>query len=365
MKKTLLLLLVVVLAASMVACSAPAAEGSASATPAEGSSSASAEASAPAEESQGSAETVTLNVAYMPNYASTWSLAVGINEGFFEEEGLNVVSYEFADGPTEISAMESGSIDLAYIGDGAHKLAVQGKADIFTISQISNAESVIGLKSAGVESLEALKGKRVGYSSGTSSENILKTALESVGLTMDDIEPYDMDASNMVMAMTSGSLDACATWSPNSFQILNEMDDAVQLCNNMTFVDSTVSLSSWIVSKDWAQKNRDTLLRFTRALYKAMDFGAQEANYDTVAGYVSDLLKLEKDVALQQVNDAEWLTGKECYEGAQDGKVENYYQTQQDGLLKSGVITEKVPVKDYVMFDVMTEAGEQLYGSAK
>ena len=68
----------------------------------------------------------------------------------------------------------------------------------------------MGLKSHGVNSLEDLKGKKVAYASGTSSETILKRALNSVGLTMDDIEAYDMEVSNMVSAIVSGSIDACA-----------------------------------------------------------------------------------------------------------------------------------------------------------
>ena len=77
----------------------------------------------------------------------------------------------------------------------------------------------MGLKSHGVNSLEDLKGKKVAYASGTSSETILKRALNSVGLTMDDIEAYDMEVSNMVSAIVSGSIDACAPWSPPQQQL--------------------------------------------------------------------------------------------------------------------------------------------------
>ncbi len=58
----------------------------------------------------------TLNIAYMPNYGSLWSVETAINKGYFEEEGLTINLVEFADGPTIIAAMESGSIDMGYIG---------------------------------------------------------------------------------------------------------------------------------------------------------------------------------------------------------------------------------------------------------
>ena len=46
--------------------------------------------------------------------------------------------------PLIISAMESGSVDFGYIGDGAHKLCVQGQASIIGLSHISNGDAVIG-----------------------------------------------------------------------------------------------------------------------------------------------------------------------------------------------------------------------------
>ena len=145
----------------------------------------------------------------------------------------------------------SGSIGMGYIGQGAHKLCIQGNAKIFALSHVSNGDAVIG--GPEVKTLEDLKGKKVGYSSGTSSEDILKNALEKAGLTMNDITAVDMDASNIVTAMLSGGVDACATWSPNSLKILEEGKDLTKLCDNTTFSDKTVSLASWIVTPSYAE----------------------------------------------------------------------------------------------------------------
>ena len=147
----------------------------------------------------------TLNIAYMPNYGSLWSVETAINKGYFEEEGLTINLVEFADGPTIIAAMESGSIDMGYIGQGAHKLCINGRASIFALSHISNGDALIGGK--GITTVEDLKGKVVAYSSGTSSEDILKNSLDKAGMTMDDIKAMDMDASAIVTAMLSGGVD--------------------------------------------------------------------------------------------------------------------------------------------------------------
>ena len=46
-----------------------------------------------------SGEVLELNVAYMPNYASLWSVLTGMDQGYFEEEGLSIKLWEFAEDP--------------------------------------------------------------------------------------------------------------------------------------------------------------------------------------------------------------------------------------------------------------------------
>ena len=302
------------------------------------------------------AETITLNIAYMPNYGSLWSVTTAVEKGYFAEQGIEVNLVEFADGPTIIAAMESGSIDMGYIGQGAHKLCIQGNADIFALSHISNGDALIGGEK--VKSMEDLKGKTVAYSSGTSSEDILKNALAKANMTMDDITAMDMDASNIVTAMLSGGVDACATWSPNSLKVMEELgDNATLLADNMTFSDTTVSLASWIVTPSYAEANADKILAFTKALYKAMDYAADD-HFDETAQYVANQTKTDYESVYSQRGDADWLTGAEVAAGAADGTIEGYYKLQQDNFIAAGAVTEEVPVSDYVMFDNMIQAAQ-------
>ncbi|MBB5265102.1 NitT/TauT family transport system substrate-binding protein [Catenibacillus scindens] len=307
-------------------------------------------------------ELKTVNVAFMPNYASLWAVATADQKGYFAEEGLEVNMVMFQDGPTEIASMESGSIDVAYIGPGAHTLAIQGNVDVFCFQQLGNADSVVGLVSHGVESLEDLEGKTVGYASGTSSETILRRALASVGLTMDDIQAYDMEISNMISAMVSGSLDACAPWSPSTNTILSEMgDDAKVLCTNVSFSDEAADCASWVCIPSYAEENKDTLVSFTRALYKAMDYGSQEANYDEVAGYVAEACGTDKASALEQTSDGAWLDSATLLQYVDDGTIEGYYAIQEANFVADGKLTEEegqTPVSDFVLFDIMKEAGQ-------
>ena len=355
MKKRLLsLLMVAAMAATMlVGCGGAKEEAAAPAAPEATEEVAAPEA--PADDAAPAVEPVELNIAYMPNYGSLWSVLNAVEQGYLAEEGITVNLVEFADGPTIIAAMEGGSIDLGYIGQGAHKLCINGQATIFALSHISNGDMLIG--GPGIASVEDLAGKKVAYSSGTSSEDILVNSLKRANMTMDDIVAVDMDATGIVSAMVSGGVDAAATWSPNSLKILEEVADATKLTDNMTFSDETVSLASWIVMPEYAEANRDVLVGFTRALFKAMDYAATE-NQEATAGLVAKQIAGDQAAVYDQRGDAQWLTGKEVAAGASDGTVEGYYELQKQAFIAAGAVEGDPAVADYVMLDLMIEAGE-------
>ncbi len=300
-------------------------------------------------------EPVTLNIGYMNNYGSLWSVMTAKEKGYFEEEGITLELTSFDNGPNIIAAMENGSINLGYIGDGAHKLCVQGRASIIALSHVSNGDAVIG--GPNVKTIEDLKGKTVAYASGTSSETILVNTLTKAGLTMNDITPMDMDPSAVVTAMMSKGVDACAIWSPQSLTILAEAEGATKLTDNMTFADTSVSLASWIAMPNYLEENKDVVVRFLRALFKGMDYAADD-HYDEVAKWVSDLLAVDYDSIYAERGVAEWFTGKDVAAGIADGSIKAYYELQQEMMVKNEAITaeEKCPVEDYVHFDLMTEA---------
>ena len=350
MKKAVSIFLALVMGLSLVACGGT---PSSTATPASepASTTTSTPASAPA---SGAAEKVTLNVAYMADYASLAGVVSAINLGAFEEEGIEVNLVEFGDGPTIINAMESGSIDLGYIGQGAHKLCVSGRAKIFALANVSNADAIIGSKAKGTDTLENLKGKTVAYASGTSSEDILKKGLEKAGLTMDDITPMDMNMSNLVTAMLSGGVDACAASAPSTTTILNEMgDDGVTLCDNLTFVDDTIFLSSWICMPNFAEENNELLVKFARALYKGFDYRADHNNDDEVCGWIADQCKLDKQTLLDQCYVGEWTTSDFIRDDMDTVKA--YYAKQLENLVANGDC-EDTPLENYILFDVMEQA---------
>ena len=299
-------------------------------------------------------ETTTLNVAYMANWGSLWAVATADAKGYFAEEGITIAPTQFADGPSEIAAMKQGSMDLAFIGPGAHKLCSQGEAQVFLMQHMGDGDCIIGLN--GLKTLEELKGKKVGYSAGTSSENILTTALASVGMTMNDIEAVSMDATALTTAALSNQIDAVAAWSPMSLTILEQAEKATDICSNVDFA-TMASPGSWVVNPDWAAEHADVLVRFNRAMFKAMDFAAAATTDDAVAqevaGYVAKITGLDTESTVKQRYDGSWLTSAQVLDMIESGKLVEYYNNQQ---VNFGDAAGPLKADEFVLVDLMTGA---------
>lgn len=303
-------------------------------------------------------ETVKIKAGYMPNLGSAALYVTAEKLGYFEEMGLEVETIEFQSGPPEIAAMASGDIQICQIGHGAHALCAEGQAEIFQIVSTSLADAIIGNKEKGVNSISDLKGKRVATSAGTSAEAIFNIALQEAGLTAEDVETVEMDTNGMVSAMVSGSVDACATWAPNNKVIEKQLgENAVVLATNADYVDTVTFPDSFATTKEYAEENRETLIRFTQAIQKAMDYRAQ--NIEEVAKWTAQACEADEQTMLDTVDTGNWITSAFVAQGLDDGTIKKYYENQQKVFIDSGRLTEEVPVEEYVLFDIMQEAYEE------
>ena len=354
MKKLIAMLLAAVLVLSLAACGASEPAPAPTEAPKAEAPAAPAATEAPAEPAAPAVEPVTLNIAYMANWGSLWAVATADAKGYFAEEGITVNMTQFADGPSEIAAMKQGSMDLAFIGPGAHKLCSQGEAQVFLMQHMGDGDCILGLN--GLKTLEELKGKKVGYAAGTSSENILTTALASVGMTMDDITALSMDADALTTAALSGQVDAVAAWSPMSLTILEKGKDVTDICSNADFA-TMASPGSWVVNPDWAAKNADVIVRFNRAMFKAMDFASaattDDAVAEEVAGYVAKITGLDTESTIAQRYDGSWMNKAQVLEMIESGKLVEYYNNQQ---VNFGDAAGPLKADEFVLVDLMTSA---------
>ena len=140
---------------------------------------------------------------------------------------MRILMYSLQSSPMDQQSFRLWNLDLLMLDTSDREptnFASTVKLIFFALAHVSNGDAVIGSKEKGTDTIEGLKGKTIAYSSGTSSEDILTKTLEKGGMTMDDITAMDMDATNIVTAMLSGSVDACATWVPNSLKVLRNLE---------------------------------------------------------------------------------------------------------------------------------------------
>ena len=145
-------------------------------------------------------------------------------------------------------------------------------------------------------------------------------------------------------AMMTGDVDACALWSPESLTVLEQVEGTTVLADNVTFSDTSISLASWIAMPDRVEAERDMFLRFVTALFEGMDYSADE-HYDEVAEWVADLLAIDYESAYNQRGDAEWLSGKDVYDGIADGTVAGYSELPPGLRISSATPESAAPLE--------------------
>lgn len=94
--------------------------------------------------SSSSKSTTTIKIGYMASVNSVGLAAIAKEAGYFEKQGLKVKLVEFADGPSIITALKSGSIQFGEIGPGAHTQVTTGAADIVLFDGLSTSDKIIG-----------------------------------------------------------------------------------------------------------------------------------------------------------------------------------------------------------------------------
>ena len=297
-------------------------------------------------------KTEIIKVGYMPDFSGTSAAAIAKEKGYFAEEGLDAVLIKFLDGPSEINAMLSNNLNFAYIGHGAHALAIQGKVNVLFPNGLSKSEQIIVRKSSGINSILDLKGKTIATQFGTSSEILLNLAISKFGINRDELNIIDMDGPDIVSAISDGSVDAVSIHAPYTFEIMNKLGDQVEVITTIIdYSDSGAFPSSWVVTPDYQNNNPDIVNRFSRAILKAMDY--RNSNMTESIEIVSkqnnttiETVGLEKETGL-------WFSGKDVRDAFVNGTAAKWYRLQQDVFIYTKTITNTTDINDYVQIKYM------------
>ncbi|GHB18328.1 ABC transporter substrate-binding protein [Salinicola rhizosphaerae] len=141
---------------------------------------------------------------------------VAEDQGFLEENGLDSVDIvNFAEDKDINAALVSGDLDAASV---ALHTAMAMKSSgvpihIVTLLDVSeHADAMIA--NADITSLNDLAGKKIAYEEGTTSDILLRDALKSAGMSIDDIQPVPMPASSAGSSLIAGRVPVAVTYEP-------------------------------------------------------------------------------------------------------------------------------------------------------
>jgi len=158
----------------------------------------------------------TLNIGYQK---AALKLIVAKQNHFFEKEFPNVkISWnEFPAGPPTLEALSAGAIDFGYTGDAPVVFALSAGKKLNYLGYEEAAKRGHALlipNNSHIQSIEDLKGKRIGLTKGSSAHNFLAEVLQKAHLTWADIEPVWLTPSDARAALDKKAIDAWAVWEP-------------------------------------------------------------------------------------------------------------------------------------------------------
>jgi NitT/TauT family transport system substrate-binding protein len=163
----------------------------------------------------GAGDTTELSIAMQPwlGYGA-WYIAQ--DQGIFADNGLNVTLKDFEADADMVAAFVAGDVDALNVATHtALRLASDDGLDlkIVLLEDASTAADAI-LTDGSVTSVAGLKGLRVAYEEGTTSDLLLNYALAEAGMSVADITKVPMGAGDAGAALIAGQVPVAVTYEP-------------------------------------------------------------------------------------------------------------------------------------------------------
>ena len=265
-------------------------------------------------------------------------------EKHFNPLGVDVKWVEFSSGPPMLEAMNVGSIDYGTVGDSPPVFAqAAGAAIVYAAGQpVTNGQGILVPQNSAIRSIADLKGKRVGFTKGSSAHNIVVQTLEKAGLTYADITPVYLTPPDAGPAFANGSIDAWAIWDP--YFAIGETKQNGRILVNASEI--TKSNSFYIANRDFAKNHGKVLQQIVDVTSSTAKWAEQHR--DEVAKSLSAVTGIPLDIQTVAANRSSFVVGP---------ITDDIITTQQgvaDRFFKLGLIPKPVTVRDIVWRSAQT-----------
>lgn len=297
----------------------------------------------------------------MLRLTSSAPLFIAMDKGYFKDEGIEIdpqwfdaaqpIAVATASSKVNVGAtgITAGLYNMAAKGQKLYIVADKGREEkgFSSSALLANADEY----AAGLNSIESLKGKRIGITQkGSSFEYMAGRLLESKGLSLDDVTLVPLGKLSAVMAaLQSGQIDACILNEPNVTKVQTEGYGKLitQVSEVMPYQTSAV-----FYSPEFA-KDKDAGVRFMKAYNKACNY-----YYEAIVDK-KDPAKLDEVVKIiakyVKMPEADIKTGLP-YVDKNGVLLASDIQTQIDWYKSHGLIDGELKASDVVNTSFLEEA---------
>lgn len=213
------------------------------------------------------AEPLKIGYSDWPGWVA-WEIA--IEKDWFKEEGVDVV-FEWFDYVASMDAYAAGKLDGVGMtnGDALVTGATGARSVMILMNDYSNGNDMV-IAGPGVDSIKALKGKKVGVEIGFVGHLLLLNALEKNGMTEADVELVNVPTNETPQVLASGEVDAVVAWQPSSGQALNLVPGSRAV---YTSADEPGLIYDLLcVSPESLSARRDDWKKVIKVWYRAVDY---------------------------------------------------------------------------------------------
>jgi NitT/TauT family transport system substrate-binding protein len=197
--------------------------------------------------------------------ADSMPLMLARDEGFFEQEEVNVELIAFSNPQERDAAIQAGRLDGAISDLLAAAFFAAGGLDFKVTSFTDGRYGIVAAPQAGIRALADLKGKRIGLSTNTIIQYTVDAQLAAAGLAITDYEALAVPRMPLRMEMVLGGQIEAASM-PEPLLTAAAAQGAVLLSTtDTTGIDAGIML----FSKAVLDSRLADIIAFYRAYYRA------------------------------------------------------------------------------------------------
>ena len=243
---------------------------------------------------------VQVRLAYPSQHdASLVHLAVA--KGFFREEGVIVLPLIHSFGKQALEAVLEGKADLATVAETPFMFAALRGEKVSIVASIFSSgqnHAIVASRRRGVASPGELRGKRIGFTPGTTSDIFLDSFLSANSIAPHEVIPVPLKPDQMLDALMAGEVDAISAWTPTLKIIARRLGKECSVFYDQDIYTETCLLAG---STPYIDQNQVAVRRVLRALLKAEEFASQHPM--EAKALIADALKVAPDILSECWNE--------------------------------------------------------------